>query len=208
MQNSTAASHLIVQFRTNSFYGTGMADNHFAVHNWIHEPNIDRYTFLVKLDLVEAFFEHDFALYRMVETPPEIIGLIPSVEVDYSVLDDNSDSLYCLQNSITDLGKLLNTAKIEGLVNHFGPQQDLINGAVVHHQGLRYLIRGYFKFGSSGAPYLRYDGDSQTFKVNAIQSEACPIQLTINGDRSNSAQWVNALASPLRNIQEQLAAHI
>ena len=70
--------------------------------------------------------------------------------------------------------------------------------------GLRYLIRGYFRFGSSGAPYVYYNADEGQFKVNAIQSEASPIQLSINNSRDGNFQYVNAIASPLKNIKEEI----
>lgn len=53
-----------------------------------------------------------------------------------------------------------------------------------------------------------YDVSSETFKVIAIQSEACPIQLTINNSRDNNFQWVNAIASPVRNVEQQLNTYI
>ena len=71
-------------------------------------------------------------------------------------------------------------------------------------EGLRYLIRGYFRFGSSGAPYVKYNDASKQFKVIAVQSEACPIQLTIKNDRKGNFQYVNALASPLSLVGDEL----
>ena len=70
--------------------------------------------------------------------------------------------------------------------------------------GLRYLIRGYFRFGSSGAPYVKYDDSTKQFAVVAIQSEACPIQLTIKNDREGNFQYVNALATPLSLVGDEL----
>ena len=74
--------------------------------------------------------------------------------------------------------------------------------------GLRYLIRGYFRFGSSGAPYVYYSEAEGQFKVNAIQSEASPIQLSINNNREGNYQYVNAIASPLKNIQGELEINL
>ena len=74
--------------------------------------------------------------------------------------------------------------------------------------GLRYLIRGYFRFGTSGAPYLFFDEKEKIFKVNAIQSEASPIQLSINNNRQGNFQYVNAIAAPLKNIKSELESFI
>ncbi|MEJ7823754.1 MAG: hypothetical protein WKF85_15645 [Chitinophagaceae bacterium] len=73
---------------------------------------------------------------------------------------------------------------------------------------MRYLIKGYFRFGSSGAPYVFYDEENDIFKVNAIQSEACAIQLSINNNMNGNFQYVNAIASPLKIIQDRLEQHL
>ena len=70
------------------------------------------------------------------------------------------------------------------------------------------MIKGYFRFGSSGAPYIFYDKTTDTFKANAIQSEACPLQLAINNSREGNFQFVNALASPLNIIESKLRSLI
>ncbi len=111
---------------------------------------------------------------------------------------------FCLQSAPVDnLGRLLNEARIEGLLDHWSLFKDDIQGDYVF-EGMRYLIEGYFRFGSSGAPYLKYDFTANNFKVNAIQSEACPIQLSINNDRKGNFQYVNAIASPVKNIENEL----
>ncbi len=71
-------------------------------------------------------------------------------------------------------------------------------------EGCRYLIKGYFRFGSSGAPYVVWDNDKKTFKANAVQSEASPLQLSINNNREGNFQYVNAIASPLNIIKDKL----
>jgi hypothetical protein len=112
-----------------------------------------------------------------------------------------------LQSSPTsEIGKLLNKAQIEGFTEHFSIFQERIGGNYIL-EGLRYLIKGYFRFGSSGAPYVVYDEQTNTFKVNAVQSEACPIQLSINNVRDGNFQYVNAIASPLQAIKERLEKH-
>lgn len=83
----------------------------------------------------------------------------------------------------------------------------IVLAEIIKFEGLRYLIKGYFRFGSSGAPYIFYDQKSGSFKANAVQSEACPLQLSINNNREGNFQFVNALASPL-NIMNKLRGFI
>ncbi|WP_333879395.1 hypothetical protein, partial [Flavobacterium sp.] len=147
------------------------------------------------------------ALYKIVNTPEEILNVIPSVKINFDILPDNQDNYYCLQSSPTsEVGKLLNKAQIDGFTEHFAIFPEHIGGNYTL-EGLRYLIKGYFRFGSSGAPYLVYHSELNEFKVNAIQSEACPIQLSINNQRDGNFQYVNAIATPLQNIQEKLEAY-
>ena len=102
---------------------------------------------------------------------------------------------------------MINEATIEGLIDQYAPFNDRIGGNY-NLQGLRYLIKGYFRFGSSGAPYLKFNNEANIFKVNAIQSEACPIQLTIKNDRNGNFQWANAIAAPLANVIARINVHI
>lgn len=198
---------LVVQFKENLFFNSSEITAYFNEANSFAEPAINRHTFLVEVALVEAFYNEDIALYKIVNAPQAVIDAIPSLEVDYTVLEDNQENYYCLQSSpMSEIGKLLNKATIDGFTEHFAIYQDRIGGNY-NLEGFRYLIKGYFRFGSSGAPYVVYDSKSNTFKVNAIQSEACPIQLSINNQRDGNYQYINAIASPLQVIQEKLEAH-
>lgn len=95
-------------------------------------------------------------------------------------------------------------ATVEGLLDHTSLFSDPIGGNYPI-KGLRYLIKGYFRFGSSGAPYLTYDPKTERYAANAIQSEASPIQLTIDSNREGNYQFVNAIATPLHNVKEYLS---
>ena len=68
---------------------------------------------------------------------------------------------------------MINEARIEGILDHHAIQSDIIGGNYIR-KGLRYLIKGYIRFGYSGAPYFKYNEENKSFQVNAIQSEACP----------------------------------
>ena len=207
-ERSICKPYLVVQFKDNLFYNNAVLTAHFNDATSFAEPSINRHTFLVEVALVEAYYNEDIALYKIVNTPQVIIDAIPSLEIDYNILKDNEKNYYCLQSSPTsEIGKLLNKAQIEGFTEHFAIFQESIGGNYTL-EGLRYLIKGYFRFGSSGAPYIVYDSKRNIFKVNAVQSEACPIQLSINNQRDGNFQYVNAIASPLQIIQERLEKHI
>ena len=200
-------AHLIIQFKNDQFYNNAALSKHFTAATYFTEPAINRHTFLVEVELVEAFYSDDIALYKIINTPQEVIDAMPSATIDYSILSDEQEHYYCLQSSPTsEVGKLLNKAQIDGFTEHFAIFQERIGGNYIL-EGLRYLIKGYFRFGSSGAPYFVYDTKQNEFKVNAIQSEACPIQLSIDNKRDGNFQYVNAIATPLHNIKEKLEAY-
>lgn len=208
MELGISKPHLIVQFKGPDFYNDPQLTALFPSTHRFAEPPIHRNTFLLEVALVEAFYQEDIALYRIVNTPTEVVAALPSLAIDYSILPDSQVDYYCLQSSPTsEIGKLLNKAQIEGFTDHFSFFKDPIGGNYTL-EGLRYLIKGYFRFGSSGAPYVVYDNQSQQFKVNAIQSEACPIQLSIDHKQDGNYQYVNAIASPLYGIQDRLQAHL
>ena len=208
MKRNICKPHLVIQFKENMFYNKPELSAHFNQATYFAEPGIQRHTFLVEVELVEAFYNEDIALYKVVNTPQGVIDAMPSLEVDYNLLDDSQQNYYCLQSSPTsEIGKLLNKAQIDGFTEHFSIFQERIGGNY-NLEGLRYLIKGYFRFGSSGAPYVIYDENANTFKVNAVQSEACPIQLSISNQRDGNFQYVNAIASPLQIIEERLKQHI
>ena len=199
---------IIIQFKNNLFYNDSTLTGHFKGNTYFHEPALNRHTFLVEVELVDAFYNEDIALYKIVNTPQDIINRLPSITIDFSILPDDQSNYYCLQSSPGgDLGRLLNKAQIEGYLDHHGFFEDRFGGNYTF-EGLRYLIKGYFRFGSSGAPYIYFDNETDQFKVNAVQSEASPIQLSINNNREGNFQYVNAIASPLNIIETRLKEHL
>lgn len=196
--------YLVIQFENNSFFGNEALTNSFPADNRFPEPAIGSYTFIVELELIEAFFSADIALYRMKNIGQEMVQSIPSAQLSFETYITNS-SLYCLQSSPsgTNLGRMINEARIEGILDQHALQPDRVGGNFVR-KGLRYLLKGYFRFGSSGAPYFIYDEADQTFRVNAIQSEASPIQLSIKNDKNGNFQYINAIASPVSLIEQRL----
>ncbi len=208
MEKNSCKPYLIVQFKDNAFYNDAGLSAHFTPNTAFAEPAINRHTFLIEVALVEAFYSDDIALYKIINTPQAVIDAMPSISIDYTIVSDEQKHYYCLQSSPTsEVGKLLNKAQIEGFTEHFSIFQEPIGGNYTL-EGLRYLIKGYFRFGSSGAPYLVYNEASNCFKVNAIQSEACPIQLSIDNKREGNFQYINAIATPLNNIKEKLEAYL
>jgi len=207
-QRNFCRPFLIIQFKNKQFYNDVVLTGHFNEESYFHEPAINRHTYLLEVELLEAFYNEDIALYKITNTHQDIIDRLPFITPDFSVLPDNQSNYYCLQSSSgSSLGKLLNKAQIEGYSDHHGFFEDCIGGNY-NFEGFRYLIKGYFRFGSSGAPYVYFDHLTEQFKVNAIQSEACPIQLSINNNREGNFQYVNAIASPLNIIEKRLSHYL
>jgi hypothetical protein len=207
-KNNICKPYLIIQQRAAQFYNDAAAHAQFNPALTFFDPNSQRQTYLIEIELVESFTADDVALFRIVNTPPGIIDLIPFFEIDSEIYDVSERDFYCLQSAPSDLtpGRLLNEATIEGLLDQWIKQPDRIGGNYTL-EGLRYLIKGYFRFGSSGAPYLKFDAQANVFKINAIQSEACPIQLTVNNDRNGNFQWINAIATPIANVIDRINAY-
>lgn len=207
-QKNICNPHLVFQFKNNAFYNDEALPAHFPANKMLYDNDSKRHTFLVEVELVKAFYSADIALYKVVNTPKEIVDKIPAAEVNFDFLDECVDKLYCLQSSPSGpTGRLLNHANIEGMLDHFGIFPDEIGGNYLF-EGYRYLIKGYFRFGSSGAPYFYYDENKGKYVVNAIQSEASGIQLSIKNDREGNFQYINAIASPLYIIKEELQRYL
>ena len=205
-QRQICKPYLIVQQSCAHYYGIVAAAAHIDPSLAFAENQYQ--TYLLELELVEAYYEEDISLYRIVNTDQALINPIPKIEIDSEIYDSVEGDYFCLQSAPagTNLGRLLNEASIEGLIDQHAHFIDRIGGNYFL-KGLRYLIKGYFRFGSSGAPYIKFDKTTRIFKVNAIQSEACPIQLTINNNRETNFQWVKAIATPLSNVIERLNRH-
>ncbi len=208
-QNQICKPFLLIQQRTNQLY------NNAAAHGQINPVLIfldqvcQRQTYLIETELVEAYYEDDISLYRIINTHQSIIDLIPKFDIDSEIYDVSNQDYFCLQSAPADMnpGRMISEVNIEGLMDQYSNFADRIGGNY-NIQGLRYLIKGYFRFGSSGAPYIKFDNDSSTFKVNAVQSEACPIQLTIKNDRNGNFQYINAIAAPIGNVIDRINGHI
>lgn len=200
--------HLILQFRTDKLYGRTDLTQLFDPKKIVFEKESHRYSFPVSVELVDAFYEYDIALYRIVNTHEAIINAIPSVQLSFDRLDTFGGELNCLQSAPSSIaGRLLNVAHLEGILDNFNLFHDEIGGNYIL-EGLRYLIKGYFRFGSSGAPYLYYDAATGQLKANAIQSEASGIQFSNKHDLEGNIQYTNAIATPLYNVREALAPYI
>ena len=202
-QSGACKPFLVLQFRNNKFYNNDLITGKINVNHIFYEEELARYTFLIELELVEAFYNEDFSLYKIVNTDSAVVNLIPSIEPDYRMLTNKNCNLFCLQPApFGDLGRMLNDAKLEGVLDSWSKNEgDILDG-------MRYLIRGYFRFGSSGAPYLIYNRITNKFKVNGIQSQASPIQLSINGSQAGNFQYINAIGSSLFNIKKRLKEHL
>jgi hypothetical protein len=203
-----AKPFLLIQQRSPYFYGDNALHQQFDPLLTFIDPHANRQSYLIETELVDAWYDEDVSLYRIINTPDTIIGRIPKIEIDPTIYDVSDNDYFCLQTAPSDLnpGRMINLANIEGLVDQYTPFKDKFGGNY-NLQGLRYLIKGYFRFGSSGAPYLKFDPASNSFRANAIQSEACPIQLEISSNRIGNFQFVNAIATPLANVADQINRH-
>jgi len=200
-----AKPYLLIQQRSPVFYSNERVHSQFNPLLTFVDPNSGRHSYLIETELVGAWYEDDVALYKMVDTQQSIIDTIPRFEIDPEIYDVSNGDYFCVQSAPSDLnpGRMINEANIEGLVDQYTPFKDDFGGNY-NLQGLRYLIKGYFRFGSSGAPYIKFDPASHTFRVNAIQSEACPIQLEIKSSRTGNFQFINAIATPLANVIDRV----
>ena len=195
---------LVTTFRNNAFCNDSSLNVHFNANHSFAEPNLNRHTFLIELELLDVLINEDLAIYKIVNTPMAIINKLPAIQIDFQLYDTGTQNYYCLQSAPYDnLGRIINEARIEGLLDNFAQEADIL-GNVYRFDGTRYLIKGYFRFGSSGAPYLIYDQDNEVFKVNAVQSQASFIQLSINFKMDGNLQYVNGIATPLSVAEAKL----
>lgn len=187
-------------FKENLFFKQNDLTKKFKAEHIVDEGPFKRTSFLIELEIVFYDIGNDLAVFKVKDIDKDVIDIIPFIELDYTLLDFTStQNLLCIQGSpTTTLGKTLNKSFIEGIVDNVSLQP---NNTLF--EGTRYLIKTYFRFGSSGAPYVFYDEVKDKFVLNAVQSEACPIQMDINGIR-NGMQYTHALASPIRNIQDKI----
>lgn len=198
--------YLLAHFKANAFLGDAALNNKFSGGRYFLESDIDRHTFLIDLKLHKIIVEADAAIYKIADDFADIIPLIPKIDVDLTLREIGDKHFYLLQSApINALGRMLHNSQIEGYIDHYSNALSHKNRNYIF-EGTRYLVKGYFRFGSSGAPYLHYDPEQDIFKANAIQSEACPLQMLIQGNRDNSAQYVNAIATPLHNIKGEIEA--
>jgi len=196
--------HLVFQFKGNSFFNDLDVTRLFDSRKMMYDNEARKHNFLIEVQLVHAFYGADIALYKIVNTPDEIIAKIPALKIDFDLYFDDEKAMYCLQSSPTSFaGRLLNQAKVEGILDHFSPFFDDVEGNYIF-EGNRYLVKGYFRFGSSGAPYLVYDEYQGEYVVNAIQSEASGIQFSIKNDRDGNIQYTHAIATPLNIVKDDL----
>jgi len=202
--NGICKPFLLIQFKKPEFYNDAAVTAQFNPLYKFPEPSLNTNTFLLELELLKAFDAEDIAIYRLINTPNDIIAKIPFAKLNFEIFGTEV-KMYCLQGSPSGstMGRLLNEARVEGLSDYHSFQTDQIAG-MFHHEGLRYLLKGYFRFGSSGAPYFIFNEEENEFEVNAIQSEACPIQLSINNSLEGNSQFVNAIATHISLIKDEL----
>lgn len=199
---------LVTTFRNNAFCGDPALNVHFHANHKFAEPTLNRHTFLIELELLDNLENEDIAIYKIINTHNDIIEKLPSIDIDFELYDTGTQDYYCLQVAPYDnLGRIINEARIEGLLDNFALENDML-GNSYRFEGIRYLIKGFFRFGSSGAPYLIYDRENEIFKVNGVQSQASFIQLLINNSMNGNLQYVNGIATPMSLVETKINQRI
>jgi hypothetical protein len=97
-------SFLVFQFRSPSFYNNDEATALFLPEHVMYDNDAHKYTYLVPVVLEEAYYSADIALYKIVDTPKEIIDSIPSVDMNFDFLDEDAIKLfqsYLLKDQLT-----------------------------------------------------------------------------------------------------------
>jgi hypothetical protein len=202
--NEIAKPYVVIQFRNDQFYNSVPLTEQLRSKNYMYEKKLNRHTYILELEIYHTSWEDDICVYKLVDRDPAIINALPSLSVDTTLYDGTENSkIYCLQSSPTSsMGKLLNEARIEGVSDHYSMQNKFKPTYI--HEGMRYLMMGYFRFGSSGAPYITYNQETKAASIFGIQSEACPVQLSIRSKRDGNFQYTKAIVSPLNNITDIL----
>ncbi len=59
------AQRCLVQFDNNSFYNDATLSGHFNASNYMPEPAMNKHTYLIEVELIEAFYKEDIALYKL-----------------------------------------------------------------------------------------------------------------------------------------------
>lgn len=195
---------LVLTFRNNAFFGDTSLNAYFDASHSFYEQDAKRYTFLIELELLDELVNEDIAIYRIINTDQSIINKLPYIDIDFNLYDIGTANYYCLQTApYKEIGRLLNEARIEGVLDNYSTSKDILGNLYIM-DGTRYLIQGYFRFGSSGAPYVIYDEENQVFKANAVQSQASYVQMAINNDKKGNFQYINAIATPFSIIEEKV----
>lgn len=199
---------LITSFREKAFCGDANLDQHLDPNHYFFEQISNRHTYIIQLELLDELINEDVAIYKIVNTNPKITKKLPQIDIDFELYDTSTPNFFCLQTAPYDnLGRLINQASIEGILDNFCKDHDII-GNQYTMDGLRYLIKGFFRFGSSGSPYLSLDPKTKKFKANAIQSQASFIQMPTHNNTIGNRQYLNGIATPFSIIQETLQKHI
>ena len=200
--------YLITSFREKAFCGDTNLDPLIDQNHYFFEQISNRHTYILQLELLEELINEDVAIYKIINTNPKIIKKLPAIDIDFELHDTSTPNYFCLQTAPYDnLGRIINEANIEGLLDNFCKDHDTLGNQYIM-DGMRYLIKGFFRFGSSGSPYLTLDSKTKKFKANAIQSQASFIQMPTQNNTNGNRQYLNGIATPLSNIEETLQNHI
>ena len=207
-QEQIADPFLFLSFSTPLFFNDSQMTTQWPEHHTFFDQRHGVHTYMLPLQLVFVSHSYDIALCKIINTPSPVVDSIPSTHLSFQKAQPD-DVFYCLQASPSGshLGRLLNTCNLESIMDHHAIKTDPFSGNDIH-RGLRYILNGYFRFGSSGAPYFCLDPKTNQMALTAIHSEAASIQLSIHGDKGKNAQYTRAIATPLLHIKQEIIQYL
>lgn len=139
------------------------------------------HTFFVKLKPRKIDYESDFSIWSF---NPELARMLPALELSRQSSFPANESYYLLQSADPEnsTGYLVTDVKLDGLMFQHVPDATLVSYACQIRTnrmvmleskvvglllGERLVFNGYFKFGTSGSPFL-----NSAFEVIGLQSSA------------------------------------
>jgi hypothetical protein len=74
--NGVCKPFLIVQSVNSQFFNNTQVSAQFDQRHVFQEPALNRYTFLLELEVVKVFLKYDIAIYRTINVPPGVVRLL------------------------------------------------------------------------------------------------------------------------------------
>src|SRR5688500_8699562 len=98
-QNNICKPYLIIQQKAAQFYNNAAEHARFHTSHRFLDPNTQRHTYLIEIELIESLRSDDPALYLIVNMQQSIVHLIPLFDLDQEIYDLTERDLYRLQSA-------------------------------------------------------------------------------------------------------------